>query len=266
MNEISPLNITRTEFMQKEKQVLPEKETQQKQTDLRVLNNYKRDLVKPSFRGTKESNPLDKFKVPADLRTYPSHAMYYYMDRRAFSVLKHMINAGYWIQTPYKAEGVSPWKMHIYADTEEDWAKLVLTVGRYLNTQKVDWKTLSSTSPVDDLNSDERQKGKAFTVYTTSQEQFKQLAKDIDYIIRQNGLETEGSKISGDKELGTTGRIFYRYDSKSGALKDKVFHFDNDEEMEEYDEQYDSNRGGDNYLASDMTTDDDPFYNFNPQN
>jgi hypothetical protein len=241
-------------------------------TDLASLNNYKRDLVKTSFKGTVENadnsgeNPLNKFILNPNFKTSPSHSMYYVMNRATGSVLSKLyLNSGYWRQTALKMETVTPWKMHLYANNEEDWAKMVATVGRYLNTQKVDWKTLGSQSTVDSLNTDEEQKGKAFTVYTSSKEQFKQLAHDIDYIIRLNGLEIEDSSINGDRKLGDTGRIFYRYEHQSGATKDSVYQLHDDKEMQDYQKQYASNRGADKYLADDMAAEDDPFYTFDPK-
>ena len=231
-------------------------------TDLSVLNNYKRDLV--SFRGViKEGeNPLDIFKAPQDMKM-PAHKMYFFKNEATFSVLMDLfISNGFWIQTPEKTETSIPWKIHLYADCEEDWAKLVASVGRYLNTQPVVWKTLSGNAPVDKLNEDELQKGKAFTIYPADKEQFKKLAHDIDYIVRLNNLEKEDSAISGDRKLGTSGRIFYRYEDKSGQTKDKVY---SNSEIKEYYNNYESNRGADNYLAYDMTFEDDPFYTFDPK-
>ena len=243
-----------------------------KQTDLSSLNNYKRDFVKPAFKGNIENNEgddvknyLDRFVLSPNFQPSKKHSFYYVINPSTNRILsKLLINTGYWKQTPLKMDAITPWKMHLYADNEEDWAKMVATVGRYLNTQKVDWKTLGPQSDVEDLNSDERQKGKAFTVYSSSQEQFKQIAHDIDYIIKLNGLEAESSNIKGDRQLGDTGRIFYRYEHKSGNTKDKVYHFNNDDEMDKYEAQYDPNRGADKYLADDMTTEDDPFYHFIP--
>jgi hypothetical protein len=164
-----------------------------------------------------------------------------------------------------KSETLIPWKMHVFADTEEDWVKLVTCVGRYLNTQPVTWKTVSAFNPIDKLNECENQKGKAFTIYPANEEQFKQLAHDIDYIVRLNHLEQEDSTVIGDRKLGDTGRIFYRYEHKSGETKDKIYHCDNEDEMNECKSNYDPNRGTDQYLATDMTVEDDPFYTFNPQ-
>ncbi len=231
-------------------------------TDLGVLDNYKRDLV--SFkRVMKEGeNPLDIFKAPQDMKII-SHRMYYYKNKATFSVLMDLLlSNGFWVQTPEKSETSIPWKIHLYADCEEDWAKLVASVGRYLNTQPVVWKTLSGNAPVDKLNEDELQKGKAFTIYPADKEQFKKLAHDIDYIVRLNNLEKEDSVISGDRKLGDTGRIFYRYEHKSGKTKDKVY---SNSEFEEYINNRESNRGADNYLAFDMTFEDDPFYTFDPK-
>ena len=73
------------------------------------------------------------------------------------------------------------------------------------------------------------------------------------------------SKIIGDRQLGDTGRIFYRYDHKSGATRNDIYRYVNDAEYQKYIDNYDPNRGGDKYLAEDMTEKDDPFYNFNPQ-
>lgn len=269
MNEINLQNIQQitpiTDNTPKQEQKAATDNHQQ--TDLSVLNNQKRDLVQevPRRKVNRDDDDFDMFVVPKNIRTLP-HAMYHYHDRRtSFVLMKLKSHGNAWNQTPFIAGSTTPWKMHIYADTEEDWVKLLLSVGRYLITKKVDWKTLSAFCSVEDLNSDEKQKGKAFTIYTKNKEQFKELARDLDYIIRLNGLEKEDSNIAGDRKLGTTGRIFYRYECDTGKFKDSSFSYDNNEEMDEYHEHYDANRGEDKYLAPDMTVEDDPFYDFDPQ-
>ncbi len=245
-----------------------ENKNQETQTDLGVLKDYKRDLVKPADVHTDNgcTNPLDRFLWTPNMKFSYFHGLYYYHNRATSPTLRHLSpSRGIWAQSPLKLDTICPWKMHIFADTEEDWAKLTATVGRYLNTQRVTWKTLSSKNTIEKLNKDTKQKGKAFTVYTSSQEQFKKLAKDIDYIIRLNHLETKESQIDGDRQLGGTGRIFYRYEHKSGATKDATFAFANDKELREYNDSYEPNRQGDKYLAADMTPADDPFYNFDPR-
>ncbi|MCE2929396.1 MAG: hypothetical protein LW817_07185, partial [Candidatus Caenarcaniphilales bacterium] len=87
--------------------------------------------------------------------------------------------------------------------------------------------------------------GKTITIYPASIISFEQIAKDINHIIKQNNLQTNDSNIVGDRLLDDTGRIFYRYD---GASKSRPG-------------EYDENRGGDKYMAADMTTTDDPFVN-----
>jgi hypothetical protein len=82
----------------------------------------------------------------------------------------------------------------------------------------VTWKTLAPSASIGELNANKEQKGKAFTIYPANKSQFKQLAHDIDYIIRLNKLEKEDSNIIGDRKLGSTGRIFYRYEHVSGKI------------------------------------------------
>ena len=113
------------------------------------------------------------------------------------------------------------------------------------------------------LNRNE-QKGKAYTIYPKSNQEFEKIAKDINYIIKNNNLTLEDNKIQGDRRLGSTGRLFYRYEYKTKDLKDAILDLYNTQDAKKYIENYETNRSGDNYLASDMTIDDDPWYNFEP--
>ena len=163
-----------------------------------------------------------------------------------------------------KDEDKCAWKMHIYADTEADWQKLVDTVGKYLNDTNVKWKTLGKAT-VEDLNLD-NQKGKAFTVYPGSNDEFAQLAHDIDYIIKNNNLSTCNTEITGDRQLGDSGRIFYRYEYKSEKDKDVILDMNKGEDYKKYKLIYEPNRGDGelSYLATDMTISDDPWFSFSP--
>lgn len=145
-----------------------------------------------------------------------------------------------------------PWKMHIYAVNEKDWKNLADIILPYLLEKDVTHKTLFDCN-IDCLNST-KQKGKAFTIYPQTEDQFREIASALDKLIKENNLEISDSKIKGDKKLGSTGRIFYRYSAKSKKQADVPYSH----------EFYEKNRGGSKYMASDMTQQDDPFYDFNP--
>lgn len=151
------------------------------------------------------------------------------------------------------------WKMHIYANTEQDMYDLQNSVGQYLIDKDVTWKTTIDYPRLQNLAQD-KQKGKAITIYPKSIEDFKQIAKDIDYIIKRNKLQTQNTKIEGDRQLGDSGRIFYRFDCNSGKWNGIIF--DLDKEGKNFKNNiYEKNRGDKAYLPHDMTESDDPFYN-----
>ena len=236
-----------------------------------IFKIYRKDIVHERVNiilqnAMDMSKRLGKYVVPSHAKTTYSHELCYYNNKATYPTLMQLYPcSSSWAQTMGRSKTMIPWKIHIYADTEEDWQKLVATVGKYLNAQPVDWKTLAVHRSVDSLNASEMQKGKAFTIYPSNQEQFKQLAHDIDYIIRINRMEIEDTNIKGDRQLGNTGRIFYRYEHQSGATKDRVYDSNNQSDWNEYKSQYDPNRGADQYLAYDMTIEDDPFYRFDPR-
>ena len=171
-------------------------------------------------------------------------------------------SSGFWV---YSGKGNNvhiPWKMHVYADNEVDWLNLSRSLGKYLKNNDINFKAISSTELFDDLN-DSNQKGKAITIYPNSAEQFAQLAHDLNYIIKLNGLEKEGSSIIGDRELGDSGRIFYRYEYNKKMPAGHQLEL-NKKNYPIYRSLYDANRGEGKYLADGMTQEDDIWFNFNP--
>lgn len=164
-----------------------------------------------------------------------------------------------WLQSSNVKGTSSPWKMHLYATTAEEQTKILNAVGPYLDDIGVIWKTAANDDILQELNMT-HQRGKAFTIYPRSNRDFEQIARDVDYIIRANNLTTNNSSITGDNQLGRTGRIFYRYECNSKRFKDCLFKCDGDA----YHNFHDNNRGGNQYLAWDMTVQDDPWYNYDP--
>ena len=247
--------------------------TQVSANSLEALEVYNKNLV--TFKGINELNKKTAFGL--DLDSYrPTTSQYEYPHStflRRSKVLTPITMMGF---TPLddfwhspnpntKDEEKSAWKMHIYADSEADWQKLVDTVGKYLNDTNVKWKTLG-LGTVEKLNINE-QKGKAFTVYPASNDEFAQLAHDIDYIIKNNNLTTSQTEIAGDRQLGDSGRIFYRYEYRSGKDKDLILDMNKTEDSKRYKVIYEPNRGTGklSHLAQDMKISDDPWYYFSPK-
>ena len=155
------------------------------------------------------------------------------------------------------------WKMHLYSVSESDWQTMCDVIIPYLKEHDVDWKTYKAASGADCLNGTVQQ-GKAFTIYPKNNEDMAKIAKDLDYIIRKNKLQTSDSHIVGDNQMGDTGRLFYRYEFNSKKYKDEILDLGNKNDFQSYLNRYDANRGEGRYLADDMTTDDDIWRNFDP--
>lgn len=167
----------------------------------------------------------------------------------------------YWSDSPYElTNDHCAWKMHLFSVSEMDYQQMAEVVLPYLNKNKIAHKTLSSTvSPELLCKTAPKQAGKAFTIYPQSPQEMEKIARDLDKLIKEHNLQTTNSKITGDNQLGNSGRLFYRYELPSGSMKDHIYkpgeHI-----------PYEANRGEGKYLASDMTPADDPWLNFDPSN
>ncbi|MBQ3835160.1 MAG: hypothetical protein II816_06575, partial [Elusimicrobia bacterium] len=156
------------------------------------------------------------------------------------------------------------WKIHLYVDSEEEYEKMTKLIMPVLADSQFSWKTANDQVGMSMFNSS-NQKGKAFVLYPRNKEEFKEIATVLDKIFKENNFTRQDSSIQGDRKLGTTGRIFYRYEYSSAKYKDKIFDLDNKSEESEYKySAYERNRSEDNYMASDMTEADDPFIDFDP--
>lgn len=152
-----------------------------------------------------------------------------------------------------------PWKIHIYADNEQDLREILsetlpILIGHGINHKFINPENLSK------LNST-AQKGKAITIYPPNIKVFRFLLLTLD--LKFKHLKQDGGDIAGDKPYGNSGRLFYRYELDSGEYKNIVFNPFNVELMSCYIKHYQPNRGGNNYLADDMTEQDDPLWSVN---
>lgn len=210
----------------------------------------------PQYRAMTDKQLLDYFKLDE------KHADFVTSRKDLFKAgeAKYKERA-YWNDSPYElTNNHSAWKMHLYSVDELDYQQMAEIVLPYLNEHKIAHKTLSSTMSPELLSrSAPQQTGKAFTIYPQSKEEMAQIAKDLDRLIREHNLTTNSSHISGDNQMGSSGRLFYRYEFPTGKLKDKIY-------KPGESAPYDANRGEGKYLAPDMTPADDPWLYFDPSN
>jgi len=178
---------------------------------------------------------------------------------------------GYWQGNNPADQHHGAWKMHMYSVNEADWQRMSKTLIPYLNEHGIDWKTLNIAHDVNNLNGD-IQEGKAFTIYPRDNAHMEQIARDLDYIIKRNNLDIDSSNIVGDRQMGNSGRLFYRYEFKTKQAQNEILDLSNPADYRRYDSLYDGNEdrinrhGEGNYLADDMTAADDPWLNFDPGN
>ncbi len=219
-------------------------------------------VVNPNKSAMKISQKAKEFAK--NYGTTPEHAQFYMDNQELF---KNNHQSQYWSYYTPENQKHGAWKMHLYSVDEKDWQKMSEVLIPYLKDHDIDWKTMSNFSSVTTLNGG-IQEGKSFTIYPRDNAHMEQVARDLDYIIRNNKLETSGSNIVGDRAMGDNGRLFYRYEYNTGAVKDDVLDLSKDKRK--YMALYDSNEGRVNrhgegrYLADDMSAADDPWLNFNP--
>ena len=214
----------------------------------------------PQYNYMSDKELLDFFKLDEKHASFVKNRK----DLFANGDAKYMERA-YWNDSPYElTNNHSAWKMHLFSVDELDYQQMAEVVLPYLNKHKIAHKTLSSTMSPELLSrTAPEQTGKAFTIYPQSQEEMAKIAKDLDRLIREHNLTTNSSHITGDNQLGDSGRLFYRYEFKTGKLKDRIYTPDENNLVHA---AYDGNRGEGQYLANDMTPADDPWLNFDPSN
>ena len=205
---------------------------------------------------------LDKYK-PSGKGIDMSKSHDEWMNSRKDLFGNYSIDGNCWRQFNPKDQHHGAWKMHLYSVSEADWRKMCDVIIPYLKEHDIEWKTFNPGYGADYLNGS-KQQGKAFTIYPKNNEDMAQIAKDLDYIIRNNKLETSGSHITGDAQLGSTGRLFYRYEFNSKQYQDEILDLSDPNDYAKYHQRYDSNRGEGRHLADDMTPEDDIWRDFDP--
>jgi hypothetical protein len=118
----------------------------------------------------------------------------------------------YWLSRNTGAGDTYPWKMHIYADSYDDFALVSDNIIPYLVDNRVTFKTFASTREgVENvLDPSSSQFGKAFTIYVRDEVEFIKIANGLNQSMKRANLQKIGGSILGENRLDDTGRIFYR--------------------------------------------------------
>lgn len=135
-----------------------------------------------------------------------------------------------WMYTLYgnqKAQG-TPWKMHLYANSPEEWANVAKLAMPYLTKNEIEFKTMLNLSDEEfdairnTLNSEGQasQTGKAFTIYFENEEQFVKTAKALEEIFEKSGLKSSG-KAMNEAQIGESGFLSYRHEGAERGVQYK---------------------------------------------
>lgn len=153
-----------------------------------------------------------------------------------------------------------PWKIHVYGATYDDFIecmRLTPTLDdkgwtyKVLHPAVLNYYVATPTA---------KQYGKMITLYPRSKSDFEEAVRFLDANLRP----IINARIQGDRKLPCkSGRVFYRYELKTAEHKDRIFRMNSNEDTLQYAALYDSNRGGDRYMADGMTHEDDPFWEMN---
>ncbi len=214
----------------------------------------------PKLAHYSDAELLDMFKLNEEHAAFIKNRKDLF-DRRMPDGQRIYSERSYWTDSAYELiNDHCAWKMHLFSDTTADYQQMADIVIPYLLEHNIAHKTLSTTISPELLTlTSTKQSGKAFTIYPQSQAEMEMIARDLEKLIRENNLARTDSNIIGDNQLGSSGRMFYRYEFPTGKLKDNIY-------KPGERAPYEGNRGPGQYLASDMSVADDPWHNFDPAN
>ena len=128
---------------------------------------------------------------------------------------------GGWTKALYKNKNFkqgTPWKIHIYADSPQEWANAAQVAMPYLEKNSVTFKTVndldSHFQTLREYKNSEgfhSQTGKAFTVYFESEEEFLRVAQGLEARFKESGLKSSGT-VANEAQIGDSGFLSYRHE------------------------------------------------------
>ena len=129
-----------------------------------------------------------------------------------------------WMQSLYNRSGKftqgTPWKMHIYADSPQEWANAAQIAMPYLEKHQIEFKTVTDLDEHLSLLREDTQRGKAFTIYFENEEEFLRVAQDLETRFKESGLKSSG-QVANEAQIGESGFLSYRHEGAERGVQYK---------------------------------------------
>ena len=128
-----------------------------------------------------------------------------------------------WAQALYKNKNFkqgTPWKMHIYADSPQEWANVAQIAMPYLEKHQISFKTVTDLDEHLNLLREDTQRGKAFTVYFENEDEFLRVAQGLEKRFEESGLKSSG-QVANEAQIGDSGFLSYRHESAERGVQYK---------------------------------------------
>lgn len=129
-----------------------------------------------------------------------------------------------WMLSLYNRSGKftqgTPWKMHIYADSPQEWANAAQIAMPYLEKHQIEFKTVTDLDEHLSLLREDTQRGKAFTIYFENEEEFLRVAQDLETRFKESGLKSSG-QVANEAQIGDSGFLSYRHEGAERGVQYK---------------------------------------------
>lgn len=184
------------------------------------------DVTPQSLDGNKQIIKTPKGEMPLVTTVEDAQKMYDDMIKKDLLLteddivskkghIKFQRRGGWNFALPEVEQGTK-WKIHLYANSPQEWANVAQVAMPYLqaeNKAKSLWfKTVTGFDHLEHLRKTkygDAQTGKAFTVYFKDEEAFLKAAQDLENLFDNSGLKSSGN-VKNEAQIGKSGFVSYR--------------------------------------------------------
>lgn len=184
------------------------------------------DVTPQSLDGNKQIIKTPKGEMPLVTTVEDAQKMYDDMIKKDLLLTEDDIESkkghikfqrrGGWNFALPEVEQGTKWKIHLYANSPQEWANVAQVAMPYLqaeNKAKSLWfKTVTGFDHLEHLRKTkygDAQTGKAFTVYFKDEEAFLKAAQDLENLFDNSGLKSSGN-VKNEAQIGNSGFVSYR--------------------------------------------------------
>lgn len=184
------------------------------------------DVTPQSLDGNKQIIKTPKGEMPLVTTVEDAQKMYDDMIKKDLLLteddieskkghIKFQRRKGWNFALPEVEQGTK-WKIHLYANSPQEWANVAQVAMPYLqaeNKAKSLWfKTVTGFDHLEHLRKTkygDAQTGKAFTVYFKDEDAFLKAAQDLENLFDNSGLKSSGN-VKNEAQIGNSGFVSYR--------------------------------------------------------